>query len=91
MFHTITKCLNEQKKYSKDIVTEVEPIDVFYEAEEYHQKYLEKNPSEYCHIDLSLIPNDILEIEDVATELIDYCNFYDGSYKNFTHEKKKIN
>ena len=24
----------------------------FYEAESYHQKYLEKNPSGYCHIDI---------------------------------------
>lgn len=43
----------EQKKYKKDIVTEVEPLDNFYVAEEYHQNYLEKNPNGYCHIDLS--------------------------------------
>lgn len=43
----------EQKKYDKDIVTEVEPLDNFYVAEEYHQNYLEKNPNGYCHIDLS--------------------------------------
>lgn len=29
---------------------EVEPVDGFYEAEEYHQKYLVKNPTGYCHI-----------------------------------------
>ena len=45
---------NEQKKYQKPIVTEVEKLKNFYEAEEYHQKYLEKNPGGYCHIDLSL-------------------------------------
>lgn len=42
----------EQKKYSKEIVTEVEPLVCFYEAEEYHQKYLKKNPGGYCHIKL---------------------------------------
>jgi peptide-methionine (S)-S-oxide reductase len=44
----------EASKYQKAIVTEVMPLKNFYAAEEYHQKYLEKNPSGYCHIDLSL-------------------------------------
>lgn len=29
---------------------ELEPIKNFYPAEEYHQKYLDKNPGGYCHI-----------------------------------------
>lgn len=45
---------NEAKKYSIQIVTEVERLKNFYPAEEYHQKYLDKNPNGYCHIDLSL-------------------------------------
>ncbi|MDI3312080.1 MAG: peptide-methionine (S)-S-oxide reductase MsrA, partial [Thermoanaerobacterium sp.] len=40
----------EQKKYEKPIVTEIEPLKNFYDAEEYHQKYLKKNPNGYCHI-----------------------------------------
>jgi peptide-methionine (S)-S-oxide reductase len=40
----------EQKKYDKPIVTEIEPMRNFYDAEEYHQKYLDKNPNGYCHI-----------------------------------------
>lgn len=43
----------EQQKYSKPIITEVLPLDHYYIAEEYHQKYLVKNPNGYCHIDLS--------------------------------------
>lgn len=43
---------NEQKNYKKDIVTEIEPLKCFYEAEQYHQKYLKKNPQGYCHIHL---------------------------------------
>ncbi len=43
----------QQKKYDKSIVTEVEPLKCFYHAEEYHQKYLQKNPGGYCHIDLN--------------------------------------
>lgn len=42
----------EQQKYTKKIVTEVEPLKCFYDAEEYHQKYLKKNPGGYCHIPL---------------------------------------
>ena len=31
------------------IVTEIEPLETFYEAEEYHQDYFEKNPNDaYC-------------------------------------------
>lgn len=44
----------EQEKYNKTMVTEVVPLKNFYVAEEYHQKYLDKNPNGYCHIDLSI-------------------------------------
>jgi peptide-methionine (S)-S-oxide reductase len=32
------------------ITTEIAPLDMFYIAEEYHQKYLAKNPDGYCGI-----------------------------------------
>jgi len=52
---TIMKTFEEQKKkYDKPIVTEVELLKAFYDAEEYHQKYLKKNPGGYCHIDLNV-------------------------------------
>lgn len=38
------------KHYSEQIVVECEKLINFYSAEEYHQKYLEKNPNGYCHI-----------------------------------------
>ncbi|MDF2484433.1 MAG: peptide methionine sulfoxide reductase MsrB [Herbinix sp.] len=41
----------EQEKYSDPIVTEVEVLEGFTLAEEYHQDYLEKNPDGYCHIE----------------------------------------
>jgi len=47
-----TSLENEQKKYTKPIVTEVKPLDTYYTAELYHQKYLDKNPHGYCHIPL---------------------------------------
>ncbi|WP_024614270.1 peptide-methionine (S)-S-oxide reductase MsrA [Clostridium sp. Ade.TY] len=42
----------EQSKYTKKIVTEVKPLKNYYKAEDYHQKYLKKNPNGYCHIKL---------------------------------------
>ena len=36
--------------YSEPIVVECEKLINFYSAEEYHQKYLVKNPNGYCHI-----------------------------------------
>ncbi len=41
---------NLQKKYTDPIAVEVLPLRNFYAAEEYHQGYLDKNPSGYCHI-----------------------------------------
>ena len=42
-----------QSKYDKPIVTEIQPLSCFYDAEDYHQKYLQKNPGGYCHINLN--------------------------------------
>ena len=39
-----------QGQYEQAIVVEVLPLSSFYLAEEYHQKYLDKNPAGYCHI-----------------------------------------
>jgi peptide-methionine (S)-S-oxide reductase len=43
----------EAKKYKLPIMTELLPLQSFYAAEEYHQKYLKKNPNGYCHINLN--------------------------------------
>lgn len=42
------RILDAAKVYDKPIVTEVVPAAPFYKAEEYHQKYLQKNPNGYC-------------------------------------------
>lgn len=36
--------------YDKPLVIEIVPLQNFYPAEDYHQNYLDKNPSGYCHI-----------------------------------------
>ncbi len=41
---------NLQKKYNEPIAIEIKSLDNYFKAEEYHQKYLEKNPYGYCHI-----------------------------------------
>lgn len=40
-----------QELYDDPIVTEIAPLTTFYEAEEYHQDYFEKNPyAGYCRV-----------------------------------------
>ena len=39
-----------QLKYDKKIVVELIKLENYTKAEEYHQKYLDKNPFGYCHI-----------------------------------------
>ncbi|WP_246512491.1 peptide-methionine (R)-S-oxide reductase MsrB [Sphingobacterium tabacisoli] len=47
----IEERLSELKKqYHAEIVVEVDPLKNYYDAETYHQKYLDKNPGGYCHI-----------------------------------------
>lgn len=40
----------EQKLYRVPLAVEVLPLENFWPAEEYHQKYLDTNPGGYCHI-----------------------------------------
>lgn len=45
----------EEKKAGRALAVEFRPLLNFYDAEEYHQKYLDKNPTGYCHIPRSLL------------------------------------
>ena len=40
----------EEAKAGSGLAVAVEPLRNFFAAEEYHQKYLDKNPGGYCHI-----------------------------------------
>ena len=51
----IERSLNElQESYDDPITVENEELTSFTPAEGFHQDYLEKNPSGYCHIPISL-------------------------------------
>jgi len=45
----VIKKLTADKKYAQPIVTVVEEAKPFWKAEEYHQKYFEKNGGPTCH------------------------------------------
>ncbi|WP_304509713.1 peptide-methionine (R)-S-oxide reductase MsrB [Anaerotignum sp.] len=44
-----------QMEYNRPIMVETLPLLQFIEAEDYHQKYLTKNPNGYCHINFAKI------------------------------------
>lgn len=56
----IVNFINEMQQHCADpIVVEVEPVKSFFPAEDYHQRYLEKTPGGYCHVNLNLArPNE---------------------------------
>ncbi len=41
--------LEGQRTFNNPIVTEIKAATPFYRAEEYHQRYFEKNSNAYCH------------------------------------------
>jgi peptide-methionine (S)-S-oxide reductase len=44
------KSLEESGRFNKPVVTQIVPATNFYEAEDYHQQYLEKRGLASCHI-----------------------------------------
>lgn len=47
----IIKSIEElSKNFKSPIAIEIKELENYYKAEEYHQKYLDKNPNGYCHI-----------------------------------------
>ena len=42
--------LQSSRRFRRPIVTEITPASVFYRAEEYHQRYLEKQGRASCHL-----------------------------------------
>lgn len=44
-----------ERTIGEPLAVELEPLRNFYPAEEYHQDYLDKNPSGYCHLPYTLM------------------------------------
>ena len=54
--YPIIKAVYEEleKRNGQKFVVELCPLESFFKAEEYHQEYLFKNPSGYCHLPLEM-------------------------------------
>lgn len=52
---------SQQKFYKEKIQVEIMPVSNYVTAEEYHQKYLQKNPNGYCHINISKDPEEVIK------------------------------
>ena len=48
--------LEAEGRFGRPIVTEIEPASAFYEAEDYHQRYLEKRGRATCTVELARQP-----------------------------------
>ncbi len=53
----------QEEKAGTELAVELEPLSNFFSAEEYHQKYLDKNPGGYCHI-----PREMFELQKETDE-----------------------
>lgn len=77
----------KQKSTPKRIAVEAHQIHNFYPAEDYHQKYLERNPQGYCHVDLNLIDDE--EFDHLTREEYEITQLsmteppFSGKYDNF--------
>lgn len=62
--NTVERIAAIERERHQNFAVEIGPLERFYDAEEYHQKYLDKNPGGYCHI-----PKE--EMELVSSMIID--------------------
>lgn len=84
---TIRKIVEIEKQRTNKFLVEVKPLENFFEAEEYHQNYLDKNPTGYCHISKA-------EFERVKNMVVDASKYQKPSAeeisKNLTVEQYAV-
>lgn len=74
---TVERITEIVKERYENFVVEIKPLERFYDAEEFHQDYLFKNPMGYCHISRD-------EMADVTNIIVD-----PGNYQRPTEDKIK--
>ncbi|KNZ43026.1 peptide-methionine (S)-S-oxide reductase MsrA [Acetobacterium bakii] len=55
-----------QTHFEKKLAIEVLPLENYSSAEDYHQKYLDKNPGGYCHIGTSAFKKAAQAVDDTV-------------------------
>ena len=53
---------------TEPVAIEVLPLENYYTAEEYHQNYLVKNPTGYCHINLGMFEQAKAAVDEVTVQ-----------------------
>ena len=81
---TVIRISDIVKKRTDKFYVEIEPLENFHEAEEYHQDYLDMNPGGYCHVNPAEI-KEIIKIIDVTQNSATERPFDNLYWKN--HEK----
>ena len=70
------------QQYDNNIKTEIVKLQNFYEAEEYHQDYLNKNSGGYCHINIS-------KFDKAKNKIVD-PNFYSIKNRELTKLQEDV-
>jgi len=65
---TVQRIADIERERFQEFEVELKPLERFYDAEEYHQNYLDKHPTGYCHI-----PKE--EIRHLSSMVIDPADY----------------